>query len=365
MERHLGQLLAAGDGIKFFEYQRSLLNQLKHILSLRCEKFAGVGKSTADAVSKAAPSVSPAITHLGVLNVAANTRLGSGRSALAECQALLKERPLDVGLALASVQLAVRERNLGTASSIVQNLLDALERTHDPGSRKLRYAPGLVALAVALHRAQGKSSPALAELSGVVSHSSDSQGSLSISLLREAGLELIKSHRIDDVRHASTAFESILNTLSNDDLAAAGLVASSGNLDDETAASLSAALLPVEELVSGANVEELLEGGVIGSSSATQLKRRMAEEPERPAKKRRRRVPKNAEPGKELDPERWLPLRDRSSFKPKGKKGRKRVADSTQGGIVKEETIELVGGAGAVKVEKTTSASRKKKKGRK
>ncbi|KAG4216698.1 hypothetical protein PC116_g34821, partial [Phytophthora cactorum] len=50
--------------------------------------------------------------------------------------------------------------------------------------------------------------------------------------------------------------------------------------------------------------------------------------------------------------------------RPKGKKGRKRAQESTQGGVVKEEeTLELVGGAGAVKVEK--ASGKRKKKGKK
>ncbi|MBE3111655.1 MAG: hypothetical protein IMZ46_14310 [Acidobacteria bacterium] len=338
---------------------------MKHVLSLQCQKFSGVGTATAGAVSKAAPSISPAVTHLGVINVAANTQIASGKPALAKCQELLKERPLDVGLALTAVQLAVRVGNPSAASLIVQTLLNGLEKVDAPESRKLRYAPGLVALAVALHRGQGKSGPAMAELSEVASHSSEA---LPQSLLREAGLELIKSHRLDEVRLASTAFESVLNRSPDDELAAAGIVASSAKLDDETVAALSAKLTPVEDLVSGVDVGALLDGGVIGSSSATQLKRKPADEQERPAKRRRRRMPKDAVPGKVLDPERWLPLRDRTSYKPRGKKGKRRAMDSTQGGPVKEETLELVGGAGAVKVEKTAGASasaRKKKKGRK
>lgn len=342
------------------------MDQLRHVLGLRCQKFSGVEKETADVVSKAAPSMSPSITHLGVLNVAAATQLAAGNSVFAKCQELLKERPLDVGLALAAVQLAIRERNPSAASSIVQSLLEALGRADAPEPKKLRYVPGLVALAVALHRAQGKLGPAMAELSEVALHCSGRAEAFPLSFLRETGLELINSHRIDEVRLAATAFESVFNRSPNDDSAAAGLVASSTRLDDEKTVALSAKLSPVEELVSGVDVAALLDGGVIGSSSATQLKRRPAEESERPVKKRRRRVPKNAEPGKELDPERWLPLRDRSSYKPKGRKGKKKAAESTQGGVVKEETIELIGGAGAVKVEKTASASsRKKKKGKK
>jgi signal recognition particle subunit SRP72 len=91
---------------------------------------------------------------------------------------------------------------------------------------------------------------------------------------------------------------------------------------------------------------------------------------ERPVRKRKRRQPRSS-PGEDQqpDPERWLPLRDRSSFRPKGKKGKKKASEATQGGIEKgEEALELVGGAGAVKVERTggsTQSSRKKKKGKK
>ncbi|SPN98853.1 related to signal recognition particle 72 kDa protein [Cephalotrichum gorgonifer] len=364
LERIVSELLTLGHKVKLFGHQRALLNQLKQTLSLQCQKFSGVEKRT---VAKAAPSIAPSNTHLGVLNVAAATQLASGKPALARCQELLQKRPLDTGLVLTAVQLAVRERNLGLASSVLQTFLDTLERADDPESRKVRYSPGLVALVVALHRAQGKERSVFAELSQVAAHARDSDEDLPESLLRGAGLELIKSHRIDEVQLASPAFESILERSPSDDVAAAGLIASSGKLESEVPSALSGKLPPVDELVSGVDVEALLDGGVVGSSATTQLKRKPAEEAERPASKRRRRVPKNAEPGKEPDPERWLPLRDRTSYRPRGKKGKKKALDSTQGGVVKEETLELVGGAGAVKVEKTTTSasSRKKKKGRK
>lgn len=74
--------------------------------------------------------------------------------------------------------------------------------------------------------------------------------------------------------------------------------------------------------------------------------------------------------GKKMDEERWLPVRDRSSYRPKGKKGKKKVADLTQGGVVREngeESLELTGGAGTVKVEKAGAGGKGKgkKKGKK
>lgn len=58
---------------------------------------------------------------------------------------------------------------------------------------------------------------------------------------------------------------------------------------------------------------------------------------------RKSRLPKDYEQGKVPDPERWLPLRDRSTYRPKGKKGRAKAA-LTQGGVV--DKTQATGGGG-------------------
>jgi signal recognition particle subunit SRP72 len=63
-----------------------------------------------------------------------------------------------------------------------------------------------------------------------------------------------------------------------------------------------------------------------------------------------------------MDPERWLPIKDRSSYRPKNKKGKKKAMEATQGGVVKDEELELAGGAGTVKVEKSNVGGGKAKK---
>jgi signal recognition particle subunit SRP72 len=135
------------------------------------------------------------------------------------------------------------------------------------------------------------------------------------------------------------------------------------------------------------DVTALLEAGVVAAPAPAHAqpvrgKKRPLEaddqevtrEKQQPAakKRRRRKLPKSYDPDKRPDPERWLPLRDRSSYRPKGKKGKKRAAEATQGGVVRdEETLELAGGAGSVKVEKAPAGGapggggKKKKKGKK
>jgi signal recognition particle subunit SRP72 len=74
-------------------------------------------------------------------------------------------------------------------------------------------------------------------------------------------------------------------------------------------------------------------------STTNQKKRVATEHKGASAKKkiRKSRVPKDFVLGKEMDKERWLPMRDRSYYKPKRKKGKARTEGLTQGGVVVDE----------------------------
>ena len=81
--------------------------------------------------------------------------------------------------------------------------------------------------------------------------------------------------------------------------------------------------------------------------------------------KRRRRVRGNKvfDSTQEIDPERWLPLRERSYYKPTKSKKRK-TGGATQGGIVEAESMSRSGSA-QVDAKKAESGGKKKKKNRK
>lgn len=50
-------------------------------------------------------------------------------------------------------------------------------------------------------------------------------------------------------------------------------------------------------------------------------------------KKRKIRLPKNYNPGIAVDPERWIPLRERSYYKGKRNKKRNTIGKGTQGAV--------------------------------
>ncbi|KAI1474220.1 hypothetical protein F4774DRAFT_344950 [Daldinia eschscholtzii] len=356
---------------KLFAYQTSILNRNQYAIDLQAQKFDGIEQSTSKAILQSpSPTSSVEIVGLGVINAAAHTRLQTGAEALKQVLHLLEKRPTDIGLLLTIIQLYVQLQKPGPALSLLEAFLKRLETASTPDFEDVRFAPGLVAVTVALYRLQGRQNSIRTELARASTHWRSKSKDSASSLLREAGIELLKSSSREDVALAGESFEALVAQSEKDSIAVAGLVASFANEDYAKIERYLPSLTPIERLTAGANAAALIAAGVasIPAPAAPTSKKRPAEhEAEKPAsakRRRKKRLPKNYEEGKLPDPERWLPLRDRSTYRPKGKKGRKRAQESTQGGVVKEEeTLELVGGAGAVKVEK--ASGKKKKKGKK
>ncbi|KAK3685990.1 hypothetical protein B0T22DRAFT_466995 [Podospora appendiculata] len=376
---------------RLFGYQTSIFKRNKYIIDLQAQKFAGVERKTSALLAQdPVPSISSTKCELGVLNAAAACQLQTGKDALKQTLPLLEKRPNDVGLLLTIIQLYLQLQNPTPALYLLEAFFKRLEVANTPDHADVRFAPGLVALAVALYHKQGRHGAARTELAKAAAHWQQRGASAAAGsgnpLVREAGIGLLHSSHPSDLAAAGNAFTYLVAAQPSDPTATAGLVASFATTDFAKAKPYLDNLAPVDKLIAGIDAEALLEAGVaVLPVAPAQSKKRALDEPgqekqPQPAAKKRRRqkLPKNFDPTKKPDPERWLPLRDRSSYRPKGKKGKKRVADSTQGGAVREEeTLELAGGAGSVKVEKAPAGggggggggggagAKKKKKGKK
>ncbi|RDA89008.1 hypothetical protein CP532_0694 [Ophiocordyceps camponoti-leonardi (nom. inval.)] len=366
---------------KLFRYQSNAILRNSLIVDLEAFKVDGIVRRTRSSFEDAPNSTtSPEINSMSVLNAAARTKGLHKWQLQQKVAALLKNHPANVGLVVIMVQLHLRDGKVNSALSLLDTFFARLENSGIEKDEDVRFSPGLVALAVSLMKAKRQEASIKTELAKAAAYWRDKPLDSAASLLREAGLELAKSSNPADLSLAATALRRLHDEGKGSPLVSAGLVAALAATDASEVEHLIADLPPVESLVSSIDVEALASGGIVAPashvtpSSHTAAKRPAAMDStagENAAKKRRKRkrLPKNMEEGKAPDPERWLPLRDRSTYRPKGKKGKKKVADSTQGGVVKqEETLELVGGGG-VKVEKTSSAlnsaKKKKKKGRK
>ncbi|KAI1320739.1 hypothetical protein F5Y16DRAFT_389657 [Xylariaceae sp. FL0255] len=365
--------LAGND--KLFAYQQSVIDRNKHALSLQMQKFNGQKYATKAQILSNSSSAAALLdnAHLGVVSAAARTQLETGQIAIDKILPTLEKRPHDIGLLLTVIQFYIQMRRPGLALVLLKTSLKRLETSAFADHADARFAPGLVALAVVLYRLQGRQNSIRTELAKASAYWRSKSAPSSIVLLKEAGIELLRSSNPEHVASAGATFEKLVDESPIDLTAAAGLVASFATSDYAKVEAYLDKLTPVERLTKGINVQSLVDAGVcsIVPPEPTLKKRPATDEPEREkATKRRRkkRLPKDYEEGKQPDPERWLPLRDRSTYRPKGKKGKKRAQEVTQGGVVKEEEmLELVGGAGAVKVEKATGSqgNKKKKKGKK
>ncbi|KAH7416893.1 hypothetical protein BKA64DRAFT_701681 [Cadophora sp. MPI-SDFR-AT-0126] len=358
---------------KLFEHQASILERNRYTIDLQSQKYAGVAYSTASIISKSpSPTISPYTNSLAVLNAAALAKNETGKASLKAIVPILEKRPKDVGLILVIVQLYMLINNPGPAINLLESFFKRLEHSTTPADQDVRFAPGLVALVVSLYRLSGRKAAIKQELGKAASYW-HRKSKPSIPLLRAAGTVLLESSTPEDLSTAGEIFSSLREQDPNDRTAIAGFVASYATTDLAIVTPDLEKLTPVSRLVSGIDAAALEEAGIPSlPAHATASKKRSAETekektlPPKKQKIRKSHMPKDFEDGKKMDPERWLPLRDRSSYRPKGKKGKKKAMDLTQGGVVKEEeSLELAGGAGTVKVEKATGGKPKKKKGKK
>ncbi|GME31271.1 Tetratricopeptide-like helical [Neofusicoccum parvum] len=354
---------------KPFAFQSSILDHNNYVMELSSNKQKGVASTTLSKIAADPAAItSPA---LSVLNAAAHTKGFSGKASIKELLPLVNKRPTDVGLALTVVQMYIQDGNYGAATPLLENFLVRLENTGDAANLRTRFAPGVVGTLVALYTHAGRRASARSELAKAASYwTSQTESAPPASLLRAAGAALLESSKPADLEHAGSLFALLLQQDPADRGAAAGLVAAYATTQpDKVAAAQLDALAPVPRLVADVDVDALEGAGVATAAAPAPQASTKRSAPrdradERKSKKMRKsRAPKDFDPAKKVDAERWLPLRDRSYYKPKGRKGKQRQAGLTQGGVVVDEKPaaaqgQVVGGGGG------GGGNKKKKKGK-
>lgn len=131
---------------------------------------------------------------------------------------------------------------------------------------------------------------------------------------------------------------------------------------DATHAHYSSSLPSVSTFTKTVDSQQLESQGIpYAATSLTPTARKVVTR-SRP-RKRRVRGGKTFDPTQEVDSERWLPLRERSYYKPSKSKKRK-TGGSTQGGAVEAENMSRTG-SGHIEIKKSDGAVKKKKKARK
>lgn len=401
MVQRLSELLpeAKTGNSRLFKHQAVGVMRNQAAIDLQCYKRSAVKTRTAHLI-KADPTPSTDLERLtcGYLHAAAKASALADHKALTKTLEVLEKQPYDVGLLLTIIQLYVQAKKYDSAIDVLHKFFRYVEKVGTPDHEDVRYSPGLVALAVALYRTQNRKKDIRDELGRAAAYWQSIPKNSSTTLLREAGIELLHSSKPSDLATAGASFERLVSQDPDDKIAQAGLIASFATTDYAKVAPHLSSLRSADELTAGIDVSALLGAGVPAfpvpqQSASLAKKKRSADQvdngdgaaklskattaPQTTGKKAKKaRLGKNYDPNVKPDPERWLPLRDRSNYRPKNKKGKKKAAESTQGGFIAGdgETLSLAGGAGQIKVEKAPqsgggggggSGAGKKKKGRK
>ncbi|KAL9080656.1 MAG: hypothetical protein Q9157_000632 [Trypethelium eluteriae] len=345
---------------KPFEFQSSLLRENAHVVDLLSLKHDGVSRSTSKAITtQAAPTVSSSINSLSVLNAAAQAKSEIGRAGIKRLLPVLQERPNDVGLLLTIVQLYVSTNNLESAISLLEPFFKRFEESETASLQDVRFTPGLVGILVTLYSLQGRKSHVRTELTKATSYwrrrsKHEPLSSLPKSLLCATGVTLLENGTGEDLSTAIEIFGELHTQDPSDRSIVAGLVAASAAAQEESQRNqisddILSNLTPIPQLTATVDVDALEFKGIPRpetssvTANASTLKKRKIEEP-RPheeKKLRKSKVPKDYDPAHppKLDPERWLPMKERSYWKPKKKRGKGGGAaqGATQGGLAVEE----------------------------
>ena len=371
---------------KPFTYQSAAMVRNNYALDLLSQKYPGIISSTTAVIAKhPSPTLDTTVNSLSAFNAAAHARNTAGKDALKAVLPVLEKRPADVGLILVVVQLYVQNANHGAAIALVHSLFSRLEQSGKPEDKDVRYAPGLVGTLVSLYNARGQSTHArheLAEAAKYWRHRSQSSTSSSspiseralTHLYKTAGTALLASHDEADATLAADIFAELHNHDPEDRYTTAGLVAAYASLparhDAITATHLSA-LTALDRLLANTDVAALEAAGVAKPQLPTpaSASKRPADsapaQPKHSKKLRKSKIPKDYVEGKKMDVERWLPLKDRTYYRPKGKDKKRLKAQqamATQGGAVDEVSRP---GTPAAEVVKAGGGQQKKAQGKK
>ena len=371
---------ASTNGDKLFDYQNNTLMNNSHSVDLLVQKYDGIIRSVNKALSQGSyPSIEPRTNLLSVYSAAAHARGQTHPKSLKHVLPLLELRPKDVGLVLTAVQLYVNAGNTTTAITTLEKSLQVLEESIAEQDQDVRFAPGLVGVLISLYRREGRKGPIRAELAKAASYwQSRATTEPPTLLLRAAGTSLLHSTDRSDLAAAGKLFKNLYQNDTTDQFAVAGYVASQAPLDYTKIEDQVDTLPSVDDLISDIDVAALEKSGITPSSaSAAAAAAAIAGARKRPSdgktqrvtkRVRKSRLPKDYDPNRAPDPERWLPLRDRSTYRPKGRKGKQRAAERTQGGVVDEKKAEEMAAAGQAKAQAGGGggggASSKKKKGK-
>ncbi|CAN8243814.1 unnamed protein product [Cochlearia groenlandica] len=320
---HLTQALDA----KLSQKHKEAIYANRFLLLLHANKMDQARELCAALPGLFPDSVIPTLLQAAVL--VRENKAAKAEELLGQCAEKFPEKSKLVLLARAQIAASATHPNVAAES---------LSKISD-----IQHFPATVATIVALKERAGDNDGAAAVLDSAIkwwSNSMTEDNKLSILMPEAAAFKL----RHGQEEEASRLYEEIVKNHRSTD-ALVGLVTTLARVNVEKAETYEKQLkpLPVMKAVDVDNLEKTSGAKPVeGASSVVQEEVKSKEK----AKRKRKRKPKYpkgydpANPGPPPDPERWLPRRERSSYRPKRKDKRAAQIRGSQGAVNKQEKQE-------------------------
>ncbi|CAG8566793.1 9751_t:CDS:10 [Acaulospora morrowiae] len=300
---------------KLFRSQRRIIAMNEALLSLYMHK---------EAVRKML-QVYPENDDLYLILASTSYHQKKNAKAIQDLLEFAKSKPHSLSINFALMQLQILQSNPLAALETFETHLSSIN------DEKEKYKPGYVGLLVWLYEQAGKQEKAVKALEKAGAfwkRGVTSDGSTSI-LKQTAAFKL----KIGRYREAAQDYEQIVKSDPLDSQALAGLVAAYSQYDISLAEKYESSLLDIGTPmdIDVESLEKVVPGVKKSYIKKTDTKTSEGPTKRTPRKKKRKPLlPKNHDPSVSPDPERWLPKRERSTYKVKGKR-KQQLSKGSQG----------------------------------
>ncbi|KAI9022255.1 hypothetical protein CLU79DRAFT_751852 [Phycomyces nitens] len=321
---------------KLKRYQKRVIAMNESLLQLYMNKHAACRDSAQRLIAKY-----PDSDTLYLILAAATYHQSKGEKAVEELKKYAEKKPESLAIRFATIQLQLLQSQPADALSTLESYLKVIDEKDQKGF----YQPGVVALLVWLYEQTNQSEKAMETLDKASSlWKSDSSflKSAPASIIKQTAAFKLKTGRYSE---AASDYEQLVKADPTDSQAIAGLISAYAEVDPAKAEQYGDALPAIsmhhidvdtlERIVPGVK-----RGYVKKDPKSTHVKK------VKPKKKRQPLLPKNCDLSRTPDPERWLPKRERSTYRAKGK-NKKAALRGPQGSAVEGGGI---GGTGSANI---------------
>lgn len=271
----------------------------------------------------------PGNDDLCLILAAVSAHQNKNSKALADLESFAKKQPQSLAIHFAIIQLQLIESKHSAALATLEGYLQGVK-----SQPELYYQPALIALLVWLYEQTGQSERAMQTLDDASSQWKSGTSSTSSkppsSILKQTAAFKLKARRFQE---AAADYEQLVKADPMDSQAIAGLITAYSEVNPALAEkygnslpvfeSGSLDLATLERVVPGVKRRYMKKDGKEGPAVKKSKKN----------KKRKPLMPKQYDPNVTPDPERWLPKRERSTYKVKGK-NKKALLKGSQGASV-------------------------------